>query len=121
MLTRIECKVVRQPDGAIRRSWYQSVTQEVELCHDVATGALLSFEIDWDRRGERAYVTWTRGKGAHTGKVDTGEGNGSLGYKASPVIIADLRAREELIVEARRLIERSSIEEGLRESVMARL
>jgi hypothetical protein len=124
MLTKIESRVVRQPDSRIRRAWYQSASAEVVLHHDADTGAFLFFEIDFEGSPgvRRAYVSWARGIGLRTGSVDVGDNDaGPLKYKASPVIVWDFRNRPRLIDDARRLIESSSIEEGLRESILRRL
>jgi hypothetical protein len=87
MLTKIESRVVRQPDSRVRRAWSRSAAAEVLLCHVAETGAFLSFEIDFeDRSGvRRAYGTWARGIGLRTGRVDTGE-DGPAMYKSSPVV-----------------------------------
>jgi len=123
MLTKIESRVVRQPDGRIRRAWYQSASAEVLLHHDADTGALVSFEIDFDGCSgvRRAYVSWARGIGVRTGAVNIGDEGGPLKYKASPIIVWDFQNRPRLIESARRLVESSSIEEGLRESILRRL
>ena len=123
MLTKIESRVVRQPDSRVRRAWYQSAVAEVVLHHDADSGAFLSFEIDFEgsRGVRRAYVMWARGVGVRTGRVDTGDDGGPLKYKASPVIVWDFQNRPALVAEARRLVERSSIEEGLRDSILLRL
>jgi len=123
VLTKIESRVVRQPDTRVRRAWYQSATADVILLHDAETGEFLSFEIDWEGRSsvQRSYVTWARGIGVRSGQVDTGEGEGALQYKAAPVVAWDFKLNPSLVTEARRLIERSCIEEGLRESVLKRL
>lgn len=123
MLTKIESRVVRQPDSRVRRAWYQSASADVLLLHDADTGEFLSFEIDWEgRRGvRRSYVTWARGIGIRTGYVDTGEEGEALSYKAAPVVLWDLKPNPHHVHEARRLIDRSCIEEGLRESVLKRL
>ena len=123
MLTKIETRVVRQTDSRMRRAWYQSASADVVLLHDADTGEFLSFELDWEgRRGvQRAYLTWTRAIGLRSGRIDTGEGGDTLQYKAAPVVVWDHKTDPYLIGEARRLIERSCIEEGLRESVLKRL
>ncbi len=123
MLTKIESRVVRQPDSRVRRAWYQSATAEVILHHDADTGSFLSFEIDFEGCAgvRRAYVSWARGIGVRTGSVNVGDEGGPLKYKASPVIIWDSRNRPRLIDDARRLIEGSAIEEGLRERILRRL
>jgi hypothetical protein len=123
VLTKIESRVVRQPDSRVRRSWYQSASADAVLQHDAQTGEFLGFELDWEgRRGtRRGYVTWTRGIGIRTGLVDTGEDGGALHYKAAPVVLWDFKPRPTLVEEARRLVERSCIEEGLRESILKRL
>ena len=123
VLTKIESRVVRQPDSRIRRAWYQSATAEVVLHHDAETGEFLYFEIDWEgRRGvRRSYVTWARAIGVRTGYVDTGEEGDALSYKAAPVVLWDLKPNADHLKEARRLIDRSCIEEGLRESILKRL
>lgn len=121
MLTKIESRVVRQPDCRIRRAWYQSASADVVLHHDAETGAFLWFEIDAEGRGGRRWtVTWARAIGLRTGAVDTGETE-PLRYKASPVVIWDFRPRGDRIEAARRLIVDSSIEEGLRDSILVRL
>ena len=121
VLTKIESKVVRQPDSRVRRAWYQSASADVVLHHDAETGAFLSFEIDADGRGGRRWtVTWARAIGLRTGTVDMGETE-PLRYKAAAVVIWDFRARADRIEAARRLIAASCIEEGLRESILARL
>ena len=121
MLTKIESKVVRQPDARVRRALYQSDSAEVLLQHDADTGAFLSFEIDADGPGGRRWtVTWCRGAGLRTGAVDTGETE-PLHYKAAPMVIWDFTMRSDRIEAARRLIVASSIEEGLRDSVLRRL
>ncbi|HZE99744.1 MAG TPA: hypothetical protein VE981_22245 [Planctomycetota bacterium] len=113
---------MRQPDSKVRRAWYQSVTAEVLLQHDAGTGTFLSFEIDFEgsRGVRRAYVTWARGIGLRTGAVDTGE-DGPAKYKKSPVVIWDFKLRPTLVADARRLIETSCIEQGLRDSILLRL
>ena len=123
MLTKIESRVVRQPDSRVRRAWYQSATSDVVLLHDAETGDFLSFEIDWEgRRGiRRSYVTWARGIGLRTGHIDTGEEGSVLGHKSSPVVIWDFKVRPSHVEEARRLILTSCIEEGLRVAVLSRL
>lgn len=122
MLTKIQTEVVRQPDRRLRRAWYHSVSSDVVLIHDAESGTMLSFEIEWEGRGgRRAYVVWGRAVGLRTGRIDTGDCGGALHYKASPVVIWDFRLRPDLVLEARRLVERSGIEEGLRESVLRRL
>ena len=122
MLTKIESRVVRQPDSRVRRAWYQSAAADVVLLHDADTGEFLSFELDWEsRRGvRRAYLTWARGIGLRTGSIDTGEGD-TLQYKAAPVVFWDFKVRPDFVADARRMIERSCIEEGLREAVLKRL
>lgn len=122
MLTKIESRVVRQPDSRVRRAWYQSASADVVLQHDAETGEFLGFELDWEgRRGtRRCYVTWAREIGVRTGVVDTGEGDG-LSYKAAPMVLWDFNPRPDLVQEARRLVDRSCIEEGLRESILKRL
>ena len=123
MLTKIESRVVRQPDSRVRRAWYQSAAADVILMHDAETGEFLSFEIDWEgRRGvRRAYVTWARSIGIRTGSVDTGEEGGALRYKSSPVVVWDFKIRASHVEEARRLVEQSCIEEGLRDAILKRL
>jgi hypothetical protein len=123
MLTKIESRVVRQPDCRVRRAWYQSATAEVVLHHDAATGDFLSFEIDFEGVPGvwRAYVCWARGVGVRSGSVDVGDEGGPLKYKASPVIVWDFHTRPSLIEAARRLVGSSSIEEGLRDSILRRL
>ncbi|MBI3854086.1 MAG: hypothetical protein HY293_00180, partial [Planctomycetes bacterium] len=93
------------------------------LIHDAVSGDFLSFEIDFESRlgVRRAYVTWVRAIGIRTGFVDTGEGGGSLHYKEAPVVVWHFKPRREHVEEARRLVERSCIEEGLRESILKRL
>jgi len=123
VLTKIESRVVRQPDSRVRRAWYQSASADVVLMHDAETGEFLSFEIEWEgRRGiRRSYVTWARGIGIRTGHVDTGEEGEALSHKAAPVVLWDFRPDADHLKDARRLIDRSCIEEGLRESVLKRL
>jgi len=123
VLTKIESRVVRQPDSRVRRAWYQSATADVVLLHDAETGEFLSFEIDWEsRRGlRRAYLTWTRAIGLRTGSIDTGEEGGPLRYKSSPVVVWDFKINPLHVDAARGLVERSCIEEGLRESILKRL
>ena len=123
MLTKIESKVVRQPDSRVRRAWYQSATAEVVLHHDADHGTFLSFEIDFEGCAgvRRAYVMWSRGVGVRTGSVNVGDEDGPLKYKASPIVVWDYRNRQPLIDEARRLVVNSSIEEGLRDSILKRL
>jgi hypothetical protein len=122
VLTKIESRVVRQPDSRVRRAWYQSAEADVVLLHDAETGALLSFELEWEgRRGgvRRAHLTWARGVGIRTGVIDTGERG--LMYKASPIVVWDFRVRPQWVQDACRLIEASCIEEGLRDSLLKRL
>ena len=123
MLTKIESRVVRQPDSRVRRAWYQSAGADAVLLHDALTGDFLSFEIDFESRlgVRRAYVTWTRAVGLRTGFIDTGEEGGALHYKAAPVVVWHFQPRRDHVEEARRLVERSCIEEGLRESILKRL
>jgi hypothetical protein len=123
MLTKIESRVVRQPDSKVRRAWYQSASAEVILYHDVDTGTFLSFEIDFEGCSgvRRAYVSWARGIGVRTGSVNIGDEGGPLKYKASPIVVWDFQNRPRLIEDARRLVVTSSIEEGLRESILRRL
>jgi hypothetical protein len=123
VLTKIETRVVRQPDSRVRRAWYQSASADVVLLHDADTGEFLSFELEWEGRHgvRRAYLTWTRGIGLRTGRIDTGEDGDSFQYKAAPLVAWDHKVDAPLISEARRLVERSCIEEGLRESVLKRL
>ncbi|HLF93694.1 MAG TPA: hypothetical protein VJB14_09530 [Planctomycetota bacterium] len=121
MLTRIESRVVRQPDSRIRRAWYQSASADVVLHHDAETGAFLWFEIEADGRGGRRWtVTWARAIGLRTGTVDTGETE-PLRYKAAAVVIWDFKPRGDRIEAARRLVAGSPIEEGLRDSILKRL
>jgi hypothetical protein len=121
VLTKIDSKVVRQFDRRFRRAWYQSASSDVVLEHDLETGALLAFEIEGEGWGRnRWFVSWGRAIGLRTGEVDLGEGDG-LRYKAAPIVLWDFSVRPERIAQARRLVERSSIEEGFRESVLARL
>jgi hypothetical protein len=123
MLTKIETRVVRQDDSRSRRAWYQSASSDAILIHDADTGEFLSFELEWEgrRRVERSYLTWTRGVGLRTGRVDTGEGGDTLQYKAAPIVVWDRQVDPNHVAEARRLIEGSCIEEGLRESILKRL
>jgi hypothetical protein len=123
MLTKIESRVVRQSDSRVRRAWYQSASAEVLLYHDAHTGSFLSFEIDFEGCAgvRRAYVSWARGIGVRTGSVNIGDEGGPLKYKASPVVVWDFKNRSRLIDAARRLVETSSIEEGLRDSILRRL
>jgi hypothetical protein len=82
VLTKIESRVVRQPDSRTRRSWYQSAQADVVLIHDALTGDFLSFEIEFEGRLglRRAYLTWARAIGLRTGCIDTGEDGGALHY-----------------------------------------
>jgi hypothetical protein len=123
MLTKIESRVVRQPDSKVRRAWYQSASAEVLLSHDADTGTFLSFEIDFEGCAgvRRAYVSWARGIGVRTGSVNIGDEGGPLKYKAAPVVVWDVQTRSHLVEGARRLVEASSIEEGLRDSILRRL
>ena len=123
VLTKIESRVVRQPDSRVRRAWYQSAEADVVLLHDAETGALLSFELEWESRSavRRAHLTWTRGIGIRTGRIDAGEEGPALRYKPSPVVVWDFRVRPEFVDAACRLIEASCIEEGLRDSLLKRL
>jgi hypothetical protein len=123
MLTKIDTKVVRQTDSRVRRTWYQSASSDAILVHDAETGEFLSFELEWEgRRGvQRSYLTWTRGAGLRTGRVDTGEGSDALHYKEAPMLVWDRQVDPNHVAEARRLIEGSCIEEGLRESILKRL
>lgn len=123
MLTKIETRVVRQPDTRVRRAWYQSATADVVLLHDAETGAFLSVEMEWEsRRGvRRCTVTWTQGAGLRTGRIDMGEEGGALHYKEAPVVVWDSKLDPALVAEARRLIDHSCIEEGLRDSILKRL
>lgn len=121
MLTKIDSEVVRQPDRRLRRAWYQSPFSDVLLEHDADTGTLIGFEIDGEGGGHRRwFVSWGRSVGLRTGVVDLGEGDG-LQYKASPIVLWDFAVRSDRIVLARRLVESSCIEEGLRDSLLARL
>lgn len=123
MLTRIDSRIVRHPDGRTRRVWYQEATADVVLVHDVETGQFLSFEIEWEERGKcrRAYVVWSRGTGLRTGRVDTGEEGDALRVKAAPVVLWDWKVSPEQLLQARRLIAASAIEEGFRDAILARL
>jgi len=123
VLTKIESRVLRQPDGRERRSWYQSAQADAVLIHDALTGDFLSFEIDFESRlgVRRSYVTWARAIGLRTGSIDTGEEGGTLHYKEAPVVWWHVQPRPDHVEEARRLVERSCIEEGLRESILKRL
>jgi len=123
MLTKIESRVVRQPDSRVRRAWYQSAEADVVLLHDAGTGAFLSVELEWEsRRGtRRAHLTWTRGVGLRSGVIDTGESGPALRYKESPVVVWDFKVRPEFVDDARRLVENSCIEEGLRDAILRRL
>ena len=47
MLTKIESRVVRQPDTRVRRAWYQSATADVLLLHDADTGEFLSWHVEF--------------------------------------------------------------------------
>jgi hypothetical protein len=121
MLTKIQSEVVRQPDRRIRRAWYQCASADVLLEHDVADGSFLSFEIEGDGGGGRRwFVSWGRAVGLRTGVVDMGEGDG-LSHKASPVVLYDFKNRPDRVDSARRLVEGSAIEEGLREAILRRL
>lgn len=123
MPTKIESRVVRQPDSKVRRSWYQSAEADAVLVHDALTGDFLSFELDFESRlgVRRAYVTWARAIGIRTGFIDTGEEGGCLHYKEAPVVCWHFKPRQDHLEEARRLVERSCIEEGLRELILKRL
>jgi hypothetical protein len=123
VLTKIESRVVRQPDSRTRRSWYQSAQADVVLIHDALTGDLLSFEIEFEGGLglRRAYITWARAIGLRTGCIDTGEDGGALHYKQAPMILWHPRPRVDCVEEGRRLIKHSGIEEGLRESILQRL
>lgn len=123
MLTKIESRVVRQPESQVRRAWYQSAAADAILIHDARTGDFLSFEIDFESRlgVRRAYVAWARGIGLRTGVVDTGEEGDPLRYKKAPIVVWHFTPRRDHVEEARRLVERSCIEEGLREALLKRL
>ena len=122
MLTKIQTEIVRQPEARVRRAWYHNASSDVVLFHDDQTGTMLSFEIEWEGRGcRRSYVVWGRAVGVRTGRIDMGEGDVGFQYKASPIVLWDFRIRPELVAEARGLLERSGIEEGLRDSVLSRL
>ena len=123
MLTKIDTKVVRQSDSRVRRTWYQSASSDAIRVHDAETGEFLSFELEWEgRRGvQRSYLTWNRGVGLRSGRVDTGEGGEALHYKEAPMILWDRQVDPDHVAAARRLIEHSCIEEGLRESILKRL
>jgi hypothetical protein len=123
VLTKIQTEVVRQPDARLRRAWYHNASSDVVLLHDAQTGALVSFEIEWEGGGgRRSYVVWGRAVGIRTGRIDLGEDEaGGLRYKASPVVLWDSRPRPDRVREASRLVDRSGIEEALRDSVLRRL
>ena len=121
MLTRMRTDVTAQGDARVRRAWYHGLRSDVVLNHDAHSGSFLSFEVEWDARGaRRAYVTWVRGAGVRTGVVDTGESD-ALRHKAAPVVVWDFQPRADLVLTARRLVLDAGIEEGLRDSLLARL
>ena len=122
MWRKIESSVVRQQDEGLYRVWYHSGEADVYLDHDRQTGALVSFEIDWEAlRGQRPCVQWRRQGGVHTGWVDTGDCLGALHYKRAPVLSWDSGLRGEVLQEARQLVASSAIEEGHRDSILKRL
>ena len=89
--------------------------------HDRRNGALLSFEIDWEAsHGARCYARWSWEGGLHTSTVDTGDCIGAFHYKRSPLLVWDWKICPEFVEEARRLIEGSAIEEGIRRTILER-
>jgi len=122
MFAKIDPRTVRQLEEDVLRSWYHDLSADVLVEHDRKTGALLTFEIDWEEPGGvHPFVRWSREGGLCTGTVDTGDCIGAFHHKRSPLLIWDLRIRPGLAGEARRLIEGSAIEEGIRRTILDRL
>jgi len=122
MLAKIDPRAVRQLEESVLRAWYHDLSSDVVVEHDRKDGALLSFEIDWeDLHGARRYARWSREGGLHTGMVDTGDCIGAFNHKRSPLLVWDWKARPDFVGEARRLIEGSGIEEGIRRTMLERL
>jgi len=83
-----EITSVRQLPGEHRRRWFTSVTMDLVVWVDEA-GVPMQFQFCYDKgSGERA-LTWNADSGFSHMAVDDGEGMGGMGYKASPILVAD--------------------------------
>ena len=121
VLTKVDTRFLRPAPRHVRRAWYQDPAADIILEHDRRSGDLVTFEIDWDGEGRRAYVRWDRSVGIRTGSVDTGEGTNGLHHKQSPMIYIDPRTRRRTVDSARRLVWDSGIDEGHRDSILKHL
>jgi len=100
-----EIAAVRQHPGEPRRRWFSDERMDLIVWLD-RRGAIVAFQLCYDRdHGEHA-VTWQRGAGSRHDAVDDGEHPGR--HKATPILVADgpfpaHRVRRELARRGREL------------------
>jgi hypothetical protein len=77
----------RQVEGEPRRRWFSSPDLDLIVWLDDG-GAMVGFQLCYDKtRGERA-LTWRRGRGYDHMGVDDGEQNPAQ-HKSTPILVAD--------------------------------
>jgi hypothetical protein len=83
-----EITSVRQLPGEHRRRWFTSVTMDLVVWVDEA-GTPVRFQFCYDKGSAERALTWNADSGFSHMAVDDGENMGGMGYKASPILVAD--------------------------------
>ncbi|MHC4605853.1 MAG: hypothetical protein ACYTAF_02840 [Planctomycetota bacterium] len=117
-LSRIETRVLRQPDPERKRQWFHAPEGDLIVDSDRASGEIVSMHLDWDvEKGRRLCASWDTVHGLRTGQVDTGE-ELPLIYKRSPVVTWDSTLRTDVAQTAAELIGDSEIPERTQEKLL---
>lgn len=82
-----EVREVRQDPGGPRRRWFTNDFFDL-LVWTAEDGAILAFQLSYDKPGYERALTWDREQGYGHSRVDDGEDQ--LGrIKASPILVVD--------------------------------
>ena len=91
-----EIQAVRQDNPGLRRRWYQDDFFDLYTWQSPA-GALVSFQLCYDVRGQERAITWHREHGFSHNKIDGGD-VGPI-TNMTPILVADGRFPHRLVRE----------------------
>ena len=86
-MREINPKYVSQKKGELHRRWFEDEYFDLLVWED-ETGAIVGFQLSYDKQRNQRALTWKKKKYYIHDKVDDGESR--LGrFKASPILLSD--------------------------------
>ena len=83
-----EIRNARQVPGELRRRWFTSATLDLIVwCDDVEVP--VGFQLCCDKDGIERALTWRPEAGFSHMAVDSGEEQGGVRYKSTPILVTD--------------------------------